>query len=232
MGKREENKAQKRNALERAALELFLKQGYAFTSVEQIVAQADIARGTYYLYFTDKEELFRHLVQRCLAPLLAKLERCRDSLVAAQSIEDARTAPTLLQSEIMTLLMEHPGSAMLYLRESRAMGPAGEWLRTLAARIDDMTMDIIISLQRKGLLRAMDAQVSARSVTGVVERLVFDVLSGATNLGTLEAIAPEMMELLTKGTAPGAVPRDLNPGPSGAGNASAEAEERRRAGNH
>ncbi len=202
MGKREENKAQKRTALERSALELFLKQGYAFTSVEQIVAEADIARGTYYLYFTDKEELFRHLVEKLMGPLMQRLERCRDALNAAKSVDEARALCRGLEQDLVKLLLEQPGIALLYLREERAMGPVGEWLRTLGARIDDFTMDMIVSLQTRGVIRAMDARVAARAISGVVERLVFDVLAGTGNLGDFGEVAPEVLKFITEGVNP------------------------------
>ncbi len=50
----------KRARIEQAALSLFLQNGIENTSVNQITKQAQIAKGTFYLYFKDKDELVRN----------------------------------------------------------------------------------------------------------------------------------------------------------------------------
>lgn len=57
MGRREKMKDQKRTALIQAGMQLFTSQGFAKTTVEQITDQADLAKGTFYNYFTTKEDL-------------------------------------------------------------------------------------------------------------------------------------------------------------------------------
>ena len=50
----------KRARIEQTALALFLQNGIENTSVNQITKQAQIAKGTFYLYFKDKDELVRN----------------------------------------------------------------------------------------------------------------------------------------------------------------------------
>jgi TetR/AcrR family transcriptional regulator, mexJK operon transcriptional repressor len=52
----------KKSSIKRAALKLFLKSGYDGTSVEDIAADAGVAKQTVYSHFRDKESLFRTLV--------------------------------------------------------------------------------------------------------------------------------------------------------------------------
>ncbi|MFA9464974.1 MAG: TetR/AcrR family transcriptional regulator [Velocimicrobium sp.] len=47
-----------------AARELFVKKGYEQTSIRDILEIVDIAKGTFYYYFTSKEEL--HKVERIM----------------------------------------------------------------------------------------------------------------------------------------------------------------------
>ena len=49
----------KRARIEQTALALFLQNGIENTSINQITKQAQIAKGTFYLYFKDKDELVR-----------------------------------------------------------------------------------------------------------------------------------------------------------------------------
>ena len=52
----------KRSSIKRAALKLFLRNGYEGTSVDDIAADAGVAKQTVYSHFRDKETLFRTLV--------------------------------------------------------------------------------------------------------------------------------------------------------------------------
>ncbi len=62
MGKIEENKRQKERTLLDTAYELFTTKGIAKTSVSDIVERADVAKGTFYLYFRDKYDLQNRLI--------------------------------------------------------------------------------------------------------------------------------------------------------------------------
>ena len=46
-----------RAALEEAALELFLEQGYTPTTIDQITSRAGVSRATFFNYFSSKADL-------------------------------------------------------------------------------------------------------------------------------------------------------------------------------
>ncbi len=54
--RREKNKRRTRQAIRAAAIELFTKQGFADTTVEQIAAAAEISTRTFFNYFDTKEQ--------------------------------------------------------------------------------------------------------------------------------------------------------------------------------
>jgi AcrR family transcriptional regulator len=57
-----------------AALESFAAKGFAATRIEDVAARAGISKGTLYLYFDGKEELFKAVVRQALLPNLARVE--------------------------------------------------------------------------------------------------------------------------------------------------------------
>lgn len=62
MGKLETNKKLKKSALYNTAFELFTTKGIAKTTISDIVENAGVAKGTFYLYFKDKYDIRNKLV--------------------------------------------------------------------------------------------------------------------------------------------------------------------------
>src|SRR5512133_3740531 len=62
-------KAERRQQILLAAREVFAKRGYHQATIDDIVAHAGVARGTYYLYFEDKRAVFSDLIDRFSARL-------------------------------------------------------------------------------------------------------------------------------------------------------------------
>ena len=56
-----------------AALESFVERGYAATRLEDVAARAGISKGTLYLYFANKEELFKAVVREALVSPIAEV---------------------------------------------------------------------------------------------------------------------------------------------------------------
>jgi AcrR family transcriptional regulator len=62
-GRRERTKAANRASILAAALEVFSQDGYDAVGVRDIIRRTDLASGTFYNYFPDKEAIFRALVE-------------------------------------------------------------------------------------------------------------------------------------------------------------------------
>lgn len=58
-----------------AALHLFVERGYAATRLEDVARAAGVSKGTLYLYYTGKEDLFKAVVRSGLVPVLELGER-------------------------------------------------------------------------------------------------------------------------------------------------------------
>ncbi|QDZ28824.1 TetR/AcrR family transcriptional regulator [Noviherbaspirillum sp. UKPF54] len=57
-----------------AALDLFVERGYAATRLDDVAARAGVSKGTLYLYFANKEELFKAVVRENVVPVLGEAE--------------------------------------------------------------------------------------------------------------------------------------------------------------
>ena len=82
MGKAEEKKMKKREYLLDTAFKLFTEKGIHNTSISDIVEQAGVAKGTFYLYFKDKYDINNKLVVHRASKLFDDaLEHMRESVV-------------------------------------------------------------------------------------------------------------------------------------------------------
>jgi AcrR family transcriptional regulator len=57
-----------------AALELFVERGFAATRLEDVAARAGVSKGTVYLYFANKEDLFKAVVREGLVSPIAEMK--------------------------------------------------------------------------------------------------------------------------------------------------------------
>lgn len=87
------NKKNKRETILAAAFHIYQSQGFRRATVEDIAQKAGIAKGTIYLYFQNKEEIFQAL----FAEMLTNLGRQSQELVTA--LESAPSSPSSQQHE-------------------------------------------------------------------------------------------------------------------------------------
>ncbi len=84
-GRRERTKAANRAAILAAAFDVFAEQGYEATGVRDIIRRTDLASGTFYNYFPDKEAIFRALVEETG---LEARRRVRAARRSARSVDE------------------------------------------------------------------------------------------------------------------------------------------------
>lgn len=112
---RERKKAATEAALRRSALALFAAKGYDRTTIEEIVAEADVSRRTFFRYFGSKEEViykgatedierFRTLLRE-RPKNETEIESLKQALVAFVKYLEARNAPVL---EFVDVILASP----------------------------------------------------------------------------------------------------------------------------
>ena len=72
LAKRERRKEARPGELLDAALDLFVEKGFAATRSEEVAARAGVSKGTLFLYFPSKEELFKAVVRENISGRFAE----------------------------------------------------------------------------------------------------------------------------------------------------------------
>jgi AcrR family transcriptional regulator len=156
--KRERTKAANREAILVAARRVFSTIGYGAASVRDVVRETDLATGTFYNYFPDKESVLRALVDEITDEARARVHEAR---MAATTLEGFVSGGFRAYFE---LLAEDPDTVALMRRNSgtiRAMfdEPA------LGAGIEELRADLETAVTQ-GRIPPHDADLMAVAMVG------------------------------------------------------------------
>ncbi len=83
--KRSRRKEARPGELLEAALDLFVEKGFAATRVDEVAARAGVSKGTLFLYFPSKEELFKAVVRENIAGRFAEWNTELETFVGTTS---------------------------------------------------------------------------------------------------------------------------------------------------
>ena len=121
--------AERRQAIIEAALDEFVARGFAATRLD------DVAKGTIYLHFKDKEALFQELIRTALVPLIGRLATPPPAGGSVRAALEgfaktfAQEVVTTRRGDIVRLIVAEgarfPGIADFYYREVVSRGLAG-----------------------------------------------------------------------------------------------------------
>ena len=176
-GVRDLNRQKKAQAIRDAALLLFLERGIEAVSVDDIMQAAQMAKGSFYRYYTDQTALIEDLMLPTKELMTAALATCARELETASSREMMIKAYSRIGDVLATLLMEQPGPMRLFLQESRAPAHgARRPIIELSAQVSGYAIEMTKTAQRHGILKPIPVAVSALTVVGAAERLLLAVL--------------------------------------------------------
>ena len=147
-----------------AALELFAERGFAGTRVDDIAARAGVSKGTLYLYFKDKEEIFGAVVRNTVAPNIAMI---RDS-VAASDVPFRLLVQSLLERFVdMTERLPIGAVAKIVIGESRNFPELAKVYHDLVvSEAIAIVSGLIRKAQAKGDVRPGDPRLYAMTLIG------------------------------------------------------------------
>lgn len=145
-----------------AALDLFVERGYAATRLDDVAAQAGVSKGTLYLYFTNKEELFKAVVRENMLPVLGEAEEI-------VSKHDGHSRELFI--EIMRGWWERIGSTKLSGITKLMMAESGnfpEVSRFYYEEVIARSNAMIVSMLARGVARGEFRQIDPHQAMNVV----------------------------------------------------------------
>lgn len=188
-------KEQRKTEILEAAVKVFARKGYRSASITEINEEAGIARGTFYLYFDSKKDVFLELVESYFngyAQILQEVqERLEESFTTG---EDPLVTWRDNALAVLKFHSEHPELAEIVYRQ--AIGRDEDF----TARVEELTAVAREKLKagfrlmsERGLLRDIDIEVTTSIAMGATIYITVDQILRQKRTD-LEKLADEFVD--------------------------------------
>ncbi len=182
-----------------AALDEFIAKGFDLARIEDIAAKAGLSKGAVYLYFDSKEALLHALVERELAPLIARI-----TALAGAEAADPKTALAIALERVVTVLANPRIFAVprLVISIAARFPEIRDHYRHAIVEPARRTVERLIERGiQAGQFRAVDPSAATRAIIGplLFEALWTHVLAGETAFGDPKAFVRAQIDVLVNG---------------------------------
>src|SRR5919204_5191962 len=157
-GKREQTKAANRAAILDAARRVFSRMGYGAATVRDIVRETDLATGTFYNYFPDKEAVLHALLDEAAAEIRSRVRAAR---------KQSRTIEEFVEGGFRAYygyMVEDPETFELLRRNAGTIRSMFDE-PTIGAGVQELRDDLAAGI-RSGLLPDHDVDYMAAAMVG------------------------------------------------------------------
>ena len=166
-------KVERRQSILNHAREVFARRGYHDAKIDEIVAEAGIARGTFYLYFKDKRAVFEEIVDRAFTHIGMAIVRVdpqdRGRTVSEQVQENIR--------RIVGTLLEDRSTTKILLTDAVGVDPAFDRkLQSFYEVVENLLVESLREGQELGIVAAGDPRMFAYLMMGVLKEILYQVV--------------------------------------------------------
>lgn len=184
-------RSSRREAIVRAAEQVFARHGYHAASIADVIDVAGISRGTFYLYFDGKSALFLELIERFILRMTETLE-----VVDPRGPDPARRIFENVR-RVVDVAFSYRDLTVVVLRESRGLNSEiDQKLDRLYGFLQEMVEGALVNGERTGLTRKVNEAAVATALIGACKEVFLTQLVRAKRPGVdREAIAVSLFEL-------------------------------------
>ncbi|MBN2588361.1 MAG: TetR/AcrR family transcriptional regulator [Sedimentisphaerales bacterium] len=176
--RKERERLQRRNEILSIALKLFSEQGFRNVSMQQIAEASEFSVGTLYNFFESKETLFEELINTTGQQVLSEF---------LEILNEPGSEKDILWAFIMhqpKFLAKHGNILKLYFTEIAAKNLQLSKIHdvnNIHKIIDSRLSEIIEQGIQKGIFRAVDPEIAAKSLGATIETSVFETTENVNN---------------------------------------------------
>ncbi len=182
-----------REAILKAAMEAFARQGYAGSSIREICQSAGVTKPVLYYYFRSKEHLYQELMIECFSVAL------KNMLCASKSAGNLRQRLVRIVYDDLRSVKKSPLRAQFVLR--MIFSPEGQRPYFDYVRESERERDVIASVLREGIASGSikgNARALATALMGMDLMAILESLCTGRNTLT-RTTAERHVDILLKG---------------------------------
>jgi AcrR family transcriptional regulator len=180
----------------RHAKRIFARKGYHRTNVADIISRAGFARGTFYLYFQNKKDLFEELLEQVVTEVRQRVLRLRVGPEELNPVEQLRDnlirvfSYLLTERELTDILLNHSTG---FDRE------LDERIQTFYDRIAALIQRSLDLGVEMNLVRGCDTRIASYAILGGIKEVV--AMASRTENSDFDKLAEEILAMGLRGVA-------------------------------
>jgi TetR/AcrR family transcriptional regulator, fatty acid metabolism regulator protein len=192
----ERAKQERRRQIMNAAKHVFAEAGYHGASIHAIIEKAQIARGTFYLYFESKATVFDAILDQAMTELRARIRRIE--------VEDKAAPPPQVQlreqvvATLDFIVRDRPLATLLLSAGHTPDAEAAERLDLFFGEVRDLMVRAMETGMEIGLLRKVDKHLAAAAMLGMI-RGVIEQLIRDPNPPAVDTVVNELLLVALRG---------------------------------
>jgi AcrR family transcriptional regulator len=189
-------KQERRRQILAAAKTVFAEAGYHGASIGAIIERAQIARGTFYLYFESKTAVFDSILDQAMRDLRARVRKIE------VVDKDAPPPQVQLRQQVVAaidyVVNDRPLAMLLLSAGHTPDVEAAERLDQFFAEIRDLLQRAITGGAEIGLLRKCHPELVAAAMLGMI-RGVIELIIHHPSPPSVDVIVTEMLTVALRG---------------------------------
>ena len=183
-------KKNKREKILKAAISSFAQKGYHDTSISKIINKAGIARGTFYLYFENKRQIFDSILEN----LIVEIDRCIKKIEIGKERQNPLEQLKDNLRRIFTLFVENPELSRILLRHAAGLDKESdqkitEFYNNIADKIED-ALKLGIKME---LIRGCNPRITSFLILGSIKELIEHVTLTMKNKSDINPVIDEIL---------------------------------------
>jgi AcrR family transcriptional regulator len=193
----ERAKVERRRQILAAAKQVFAEAGYHGASIHAIIERAQIARGTFYLYFESKAAVFASILDEAMSELRARIHRIDTA--------DADAAPPQVQlraqmvATIQYVIDDRPLATLLMSAGGTPAAEATERLDQFFSEVRALIGRALEQGMELGLVRRCQPELVAAALLGLVRGTIEHLIRQGDAAATVDSAVNELILVALRG---------------------------------
>jgi AcrR family transcriptional regulator len=189
-------KAERRRQILGAAKHVFADAGYHGASIHAIIERAQIARGTFYLYFESKAAVFDSILDQAMAELRSRIHRIEVDVPGAPAPQVQLREQVVATLEY--IVRDRALATILLSANHTPEAEASERLEQFFKETRDLLRRAIETGMEIGLLRKCEPNLVAAALLGLIRGVIEFVVAQGDD-AKVEDVVSEMLMVALRG---------------------------------